>query len=129
MIKGFRDFIAQGNVIDLAVAVVIGAAFSAIVTAIVDNLINPLIGLLFNAEDLNAFKIGVFGIGAVIGAVIKFLAIALIVYLVFVLPMNKFKERQAAKAKAGVVEEPEELPSEQVLLIQIRDLLEKQKSA
>jgi len=127
MIKGFRDFIAQGNVIDLAVAVVIGAAFSAIVTAIVDNLINPLIGLLFNADDLNAFKIGVFGIGAVIGAVIKFLAIALIVYLVFVLPMNKYKERQAAKA--GVVEAPEELPSEQVLLIQIRDLLEKQKSA
>lgn len=129
MIKGFRDFIAQGNVIDLAVAVVIGAAFSAIVTAIVDNLINPLIGLLFKADDLDAFKIGVFGIGAVIGAVIKFLAIALIVYLVFVLPMNKLKERQAAKAKTGVTEAPEELPSEQVLLIQIRDLLEKQKSA
>jgi large conductance mechanosensitive channel len=120
MLKGFKEFIAQGNVIDLAVAVVIGAAFSAIVAALVDNLINPVIGLLFNAESLDSVKIGVIGIGAIIGAIIKFLAVALIVYLVYVKQMNKYKEHQAAKNPA--VEE-ETLPSEQELLIEIRDAL------
>lgn len=122
MLKGFKEFIAQGNVIDLAVAVVIGAAFSAIVTAIVENLINPLIGLLFNADSLDSVKVGVFGVGAIIGAIINFLAVALIVYFVFVMPMNRYKEHQAAKNPA--VEE-ETLPSEQELLIEIRDALRK----
>ncbi len=122
MFQGFKEFIAKGNVIDLAVAVVIGAAFSTIIAATVDNLINPLIGLLFNAESLDGVKVGVFGIGAVIGAIINFLAVALIVYFVFVLPMNKYKERQAARNPA--VEE-ETLPSEQELLIEIRDQLRK----
>ncbi|HWU28739.1 MAG TPA: large conductance mechanosensitive channel protein MscL [Microbacterium sp.] len=122
MFQGFKEFIAKGNVIDLAVAVVIGAAFSAIIAALVDNLINPLIGLIFNAQDLNHVKLGVIGIGAIIGAVINFLAVALIVYFVFVLPMNKYKEHQAAKNPA--VEE-ETLPSEQELLIEIRDALRK----
>lgn len=121
MIKGFKDFIMQGNVIDLAVAVVIGAAFSAIVTAIVDGLINPLIALLFNADDLSGVMAGPFAIGSIIGAVINFLAVALIVYVVFVTPMNKLKERQAAQA--GVVEP--EAPTEQELLTEIRDLLAK----
>lgn len=126
MFKGFKEFIAQGNVIDLAVAVVIGAAFSAIVTAIVDNLINPLIGLLFAADSLDGVKVGVFGVGAIIGAVINFLAVALIVYFVFVLPMNKYNERQAAKNPA--VEE-DTLPTEQELLIEIRDALRNNTSA
>jgi large conductance mechanosensitive channel len=122
MFKGFKEFIAQGNVIDLAVAVVIGAAFSSIVTAIVNNLINPLIGLLFNAKALDHVTVGVFGVGAIIGAVINFIAVAIIVYFVFVMPMNKYKEHQAAKNPA--VEE-ETLPSEQELLIEIRDALRK----
>lgn len=122
MFKGFKEFIAQGNVIDLAVAVVIGAAFSAIVAAIVDNLINPLIGLLFNADSLSSVKIAVFGVGAIIGAIINFLAVALIVYFVFVRPMNIYKERQAAKHPT--VEE-DALPTEQELLIEIRDALRK----
>ncbi|MGB4137573.1 MAG: large conductance mechanosensitive channel protein MscL [Microbacterium sp.] len=123
MFKGFKEFIAQGNVIDLAVAVVIGAAFTAVVNAIVEGLINPLIGLVFNAESLDSVKIGVFGVGTVIGAIISFLAVALVVYFVFVLPMNKYKERQAAKNPA--VEEAT-LPSEQELLIEIRDALRTQ---
>lgn len=125
MFKGFKEFIAQGNVIDLAVAVVIGAAFTAIVNTIVEQLINPLVGLLFNAENLDkAFVVTVgnaqFGFGAIISAAISFLAVALVVYFVFVLPMNKYKEHQAAKNPA--VEE-ETLPSEQELLIEIRDAL------
>src|SRR4051794_25669784 len=114
MFQGFKEFITKGNVIDLAVAVVIGAAFSTIITALVDNLINPLIGLLFQADSLDGVMVGVFGVGAIIGAIINFLAVALIVYLVFVLPMNKYNELQAAKNPA--VEE-ETLPSEQELLI------------
>jgi large conductance mechanosensitive channel len=125
MIKGFREFIMRGNVIDLAVAVVIGAAFTLVVNAFVDGIINPLIGLFFQADSLNDLYVGVFAVGAVIGAIINFLAVALVVYFVFVYPMNKLKERQAAKA--GVVDEAE-LPSEQQLLVQIRDLLEKQNS-
>jgi large conductance mechanosensitive channel len=136
MIKGFKEFILRGNVIDLAVAVVIGAAFSAIVDAIVKGLINPLIALFFSAQDLNHLVWEVpnlqgstttFAYGSIIGAVINFLAVAVVIYFAFVMPMNHFNQRRAAKA--GVTEEPEALPSEQELLIQIRDLLEKQKSA
>lgn len=136
MIQGFKEFIARGNVIDLAVAVVIGAAFTAIVNAIVAGLINPLIALFFNAaslEQVGPTLTGVWGqavffpLGAIVGAVINFLAVAIVVYFVFVHPMNVMKERAAAKQ--GVTEEPEALPSEAELLVQIRDLLEKQKKA
>ncbi|MGF3056821.1 large conductance mechanosensitive channel protein MscL [Microbacterium sp. YY-01] len=131
MLKGFRDFIARGNVIDLAVAVVIGAAFTAIVDVVVAQLIDPLISLFFQADSLDtALMIPVgsthIGLGAIIGALINFLAVAAVVYFVFVLPMNKYKERIDAKNK---VEPEEELPSEQQLLVQIRDLLQKNESA
>ncbi|ALJ19689.1 large conductance mechanosensitive channel protein MscL [Microbacterium sp. No. 7] len=119
MIKGFKDFIMQGNVIDLAVAVVIGAAFSAIVDAIVAGLIEPLIALAFNADDIADATLGPFGIGLIIAAVIKFLAVAIVIYFVFVAPMNAVKARQAAKAGAPA----DEAPTEQELLVQIRDLL------
>lgn len=129
MITGFRDFIARGNVIDLAVAVVIGAAFTAVVTSIVDNLINPLLGLLFNAESIDDAMIltvgdAQFRFGAVVGALITFLAVALVVYLVFVLPMNMYRERQAAKAG---IDEDEPVLTESELLTQIRDLLAEQR--
>jgi large conductance mechanosensitive channel len=129
MITGFRDFIARGNVIDLAVAVVIGAAFTAVVTSIVDNLINPLLGLLFNAESIDDAMIltvgdAQFRFGAVVGALITFLAVALVVYLVFVLPMNMYRERQAAKA--GIAED-EPVLTKSELLTQIRDLLAEQR--
>ena len=131
MLKGFREFITRGNVIDLAVAVVIGAAFTAVVNAIVDGLFNPLIGLLFRADSLdNALVLAIgdatFKFGAVLGAIISFLAVALVVYFVFVFPMNRFREHQAAKAAAGVpVEEP---LTEAELLTQIRDLLAEERA-
>lgn len=131
MIKGFKEFILRGNVIDLAVAVVIGAAFTLIVNAIVTGLINPLIALVFNASSLG--KVGwtvttytgdevFFGFGMIIGAVINFVAVAVVVYFVFVYPMNQFKERAAAR-RGIVEEEASDLPTEQELLVQIRDLL------
>ena len=131
ILQGFKDFVMRGNVIDLAVAVVVGAAFAAVVKAFADYVINPIIaalgggnvhGLAFQLVDGNEKSIVDFG--AVITAAITFLITMLVVYFVFVLPMNTWKERQAAKA--GVVEEEEEkLPTEQELLIQIRDLLER----
>src|SRR5690606_580064 len=106
MFQGFKEFIAKGNVIDLAVAVVIGAAFGAIVTALVDAVINPLIGAFLPTGDLATWTIEIpgifapaeFGIGAIISAVINFVAIALVVYFALVLPMNRLKARQAARA-------------------------------
>ena len=131
MIKGFKEFILRGNVIDLAVAVVIGAAFTVIVNAIVAGLINPLIALIFQADSLDSVVWTVtcltgnevsFAFGAILGAIINFLAVAVVVYFVFVYPMNRVKERAAAKA--GIVEEEaSELPTEQELLLQIRDLI------
>ena len=131
MIKGFKEFILRGNVIDLAVAVVIGAAFTMIVNSIVAGIINPLIALIFQADSLN--KVGVtvvglsgnpvfFPLGAILGALINFVAVAVVVYFVFVFPMNTWKER--AEAKKGVDGSSEEtLQTEQELLVQIRDLL------
>ncbi|QIG40082.1 large conductance mechanosensitive channel protein MscL [Microbacterium sp. 4R-513] len=138
MIKGFKEFILRGNVIDLAVAVVIGAAFTSIVNAIVEGLINPLIALIFQADSINDISTTVptlsggettFGWGLIIGAIIQFLAVAVVVYFVFVYPMNHMKQRAAAKA--GVEKAPDEpqLPTEQELLVQIRDLLERQSPA
>ncbi|KQZ83484.1 mechanosensitive ion channel protein MscL [Microbacterium sp. Root166] len=131
MIKGFKEFILRGNVIDLAVAVVIGAAFTLIVNQIVAGLINPLIALVFNASSLDAVGWTVtnlsgdevfFGFGMILGAIINFLAVATVVYFVFVYPMNIVKERAAAKA--GIAEEEaSDLPTEQEILLQIRDLL------
>jgi large conductance mechanosensitive channel len=133
MIKGFRDFIMRGNVIDLAVAVVIGAAFTAIVNAVVASIINPLIEIFWkpDAEGIPGIPVPdlyggtvTFPIGQLVTSIISFLAVAVVVYFVFVMPMNTWKTRQAAKA--GVKEPEVKLPTEQELLIQIRDLLEKQ---
>jgi large conductance mechanosensitive channel len=131
VIKGFKEFILRGNVIDLAVAVVIGAAFTVIVNSIVAGLIDPLIALIFQADSLDSVvwtvtglsgNEVVFAFGAILGAIINFLAVAVVVYFVFVYPMNRVKERAAAKA--GIVEEEaSELPTEQELLLQIRDLI------
>jgi len=124
MLAGFKNFIMRGNVIDLAVAFVLGVAFAAVVTSVVDGLINPLVAAVFSAEDLSkamTFTINesTFSIGLILGAVINFLAVAAVVYFLIVLPMNKLAERR----KAGVEPEPE-APAEDVLLLQeIRDLL------
>ncbi|WP_375406592.1 large conductance mechanosensitive channel protein MscL [uncultured Amnibacterium sp.] len=130
--KGFKEFVLRGNVMDLAVAVVIGAAFTAIVGAVVTNIFTPLIGALFNAKDLAATGIVTIPLasgtaelrfGAVLAAVITFVLTAAVVYFVFVLPMNHLVKRAFQKPA-----EPESTtpapPTELDLLAQIRDLLE-----
>jgi large conductance mechanosensitive channel len=99
MIKGFRDFIMRGNVVDLAVAVVIGAAFGAVVTAFVKDIITPLIAAIFGQPDFSGLTFTINGskflYGEFINAVVSFLLIALAVYFVVVVPMNKLAERRA----------------------------------
>ena len=103
MLKGFREFILRGNVVDLAVAVVIGAAFGAVVKAFVDDIITPIIAAIFGQPDFSActFTINgsVFRYGLFINAVISFLLIAAAIYFVVVVPMNKLAERRAQGAR------------------------------
>lgn len=133
MLNGFKEFILRGNVIDLAVAVVIGAAFTGIVTSIVTGVINPAIGALFDAADLaKAFPLDIptmsgdkatLYFGAVLAAVLNFLLVALVVYFALIVPVNILKKRAEARKQAGgaVVQEP--VITEIDLLVEIRDLL------
>ena len=107
MFKGFREFIMRGNVVDLAVAVVIGAAFGAVVKAFVDNLITPLIAAIFGQPDFAALKFtingSVFQYGLFINALITFLLVALAIYYVVIVPINKLNE---LKARGKAPEDP-----------------------
>ena len=128
MLKGFKDFVMRGNVVDLAVGIVIGAAFGTVVQSIVDGFISPLVGAIFGQPSLAqlwdiTLRQGVtpISIGLVLDAVLSFVLIAAAVYFVVVLPMNKLAERR----KAGVEPAPA-APAEDVLLLtEIRDLLKK----
>ena len=131
MLKGFRDFILQGNVVELATAVIIGGAFTAIVTAFSDKIINPLIAAVGGAEGPALqipLKEGVpeatLDIGAVITAAINFLIVAAIVYFIIIVPMNKLNELR----KRGAPEE-EVPPTTEDLLGDIREILRNQTAS
>ena len=102
MIKGFRDFLLRGNVVDLAVAVIIGAAFTAIVTSFVTNIITPLIAAIVGKPDFSALTLtvnhGVITYGSFLNAVIAFVLIALVVYFMIVAPMNYVMSRMKKPA-------------------------------
>ena len=134
MLKGFKEFILRGNVIDLAVGIIIGAAFTAIVAALVTDIFNPLIGALFDASDLKkAFVVEIPTLsggtakilfGSVIAAVLQFLIVALVVFFAIVVPVNHLAKLAFAKQKRKEEATPVDLPpTETELLIQIRDLL------
>lgn len=99
----------RGNVVDLAVGVVIGAAFSDVVKSLVDNLINPLLGILGGAPDLSSWIIPVAGsairLGAILSAFITFLLIALVVYFLIVLPVNKLMDRYKPEPKLAATKD------------------------
>lgn len=129
MLKGFKDFLMRGNIIDLAVAVVVGSAFTAVVTAFTNSIIKPLIALVGSGgvgssgmvislgnpgNDLTNIHLEV-----AINAVITFLITAAVVYFLFVLPMQKIQERRN-KGKASD-------PTDNELLTEIRDLLRQQQ--
>jgi large conductance mechanosensitive channel len=123
MLKGFKDFILRGNVVDLAVGIVIGAAFTAVVTAFTNAFLKPLIQVMSGGKGVEAgsFKInGVpFDYASFINAVITFLLTAAVLYFLVVYPLNRLAERR----KTGE-EPPPAAPSEEVkLLTEIRDAL------
>ena len=126
--KEFREFISRGNVVDLAVAVVIGAAFTAVVTAVVEGLITPLVGMIFS-KDFRSMTFTVndstFSYGVVINAIIYFLCVAAVVFFAVVRPLNMLQERR----RRGEEPQPEELSDEAALLTEIRDLLRAQSPA
>jgi large conductance mechanosensitive channel len=123
MIKEFREFLLRGNVVDLAVAVVIGAAFGAVVTSLVEDLLTPLIAAIGGQPDFSglAFTINEsrFRYGDFINAIISFLIIAAAVFFLVIKPVNALMARR----KAGEEPEPEAVPEDVVLLGEIRDLL------
>jgi len=122
MLKGFKDFIMRGNVVDLAVGIVIGAAFTTVVTQLTKSFLEPLIQLLGGGQELaGQWKVRevIFDWSAFINAIITFLLTAAAVYFLVVLPMNKLAERR----RRGE-EPPPAAPSEEVkLLTEIRDAL------
>jgi large conductance mechanosensitive channel len=97
MLKGFRDFILRGNVIDLAVAVILGAAFNAIVASLVGDVLNPLIAATIGKPDFSGVILNIHGghikIGNFINAAVSFLIVAAVVYFAIVLPLNKLMAR------------------------------------
>ena len=96
MLKGFRDFILRGNVVDLAVAVIIGAAFNAIVTSLVNDILNPFIAATVGKPDFSASSCtsaGAIKIGNFLDHVISFLIVAAVVYFLIVLPVNALLAR------------------------------------
>jgi large conductance mechanosensitive channel len=129
VLKGFKDFILRGNVVDLAVAVVIGAAFATIVTAFTAKIIQPLINAITPPSSPGLGVTIVAGkdstyvdFAALITAAINFLLVAAIVYFVIVLPLNTMKERRRRGEEEAVAE-----PTEVELLTEIRDLLRAQQ--
>ncbi len=122
MISGFKDFISRGNVIDVAVGFVAGAAFTALITGVTDALITPAVGLILGGGvEAGSFTVNgqVFDITLMVNAFITFLLTMAVIYFVFVAPLNKWRERQS------VVEEPTQ--TEIDLLREIRNLLAKDK--
>jgi large conductance mechanosensitive channel len=130
MLTGFKNFIMKGNVVDLAVAVVIGAAFGAVVDALVKSVMMPLISLLVgqpNFDDFLAF--GDVRFGVLLTAVVNFLLVAAAIYFVIVVPMNHMIERRNRRLgiKQDVKEEAAEDP-QIALLTEIRDALRSQST-
>ncbi|GLW70254.1 large-conductance mechanosensitive channel [Kitasatospora phosalacinea] len=133
--KGFKEFLLRGNVVDLAVAVVIGAAFTAVVNAFVKGVINPLVGL-FGTKDLAAYTSclkgpcevdaagnvtsGIFILwGSVLSAALTFLITAAVVYFLLILPMNHFMRKRKSVEEEALEAEAKEVE----LLTEIRDAL------
>ncbi|MEE6683722.1 large-conductance mechanosensitive channel protein MscL [Limosilactobacillus reuteri] len=123
MIKEFKEFISRGNVIDMAVGIIVGAAFTSIVKSLVNNLINPLIGIFIGRIDLSnlVWQVGnaQFKYGSFLNSVINFLIISFVVFLM-VKVINRFQKKKDEESPA---------PSEEVqYLKEITELLRKQKN-
>ena len=126
----FREFILRGNVVDLAVGVVMGLAFKAVIDALVKDLITPIVGIP-GKKDFSTLSFSVHGsvfrYGDFINSVVSFVIIALVIFFAVAKPVGYLIERRKRKLAAGT-EEPQELSPESALLTEIRDLLRAQRS-
>jgi large conductance mechanosensitive channel len=131
MLQGFKAFIMRGNVVDLAVAVVIGAAFGAVVTSLVADILTPLIAAIGGKPDFGGLSFTInhstFRYGAFLNAIISFLILAAAIYFLVVAPLNSLAERRQRKLSQGLLD-PEPKAEDVQLLEQIRDLLSVQQS-
>jgi large conductance mechanosensitive channel len=126
----FKEFVMRGNVVDLAVAVVIGAAFGAVISALVKDIFTPLIAAIFGKPDFSALTFTInsskFLYGDLINAVISFLSIAAAVFFFVVKPLNYLQERRKQAMAEGAEPDAATLSDEALLLSDIRDLLRQQ---
>ena len=128
MIKGFRDFVLRGNIVDLAIAVVIGTAFAKVVDTLVSSIIQPILNAL-PGVSVNGLSYTIRGgalaskttinFATIISSIIVFVLTAAVVYFLIVVPMNKIQQLRAT----GQVDEPEAVPEATLLLREIRDAL------
>jgi large conductance mechanosensitive channel len=119
ILQAFKEFIMRGNVIELAVAVIIGTAFAKVIDSLVKNVITPLIGKLFGQPDFSRIRPGDIPIGNFLNDLVSFLLIAVAVYFVIVVPYQKLNELR----RRGEVEEETPPPEDIQLLREIRDAL------
>ena len=128
MIKEFKEFISKGNVMDMAVGIIIGGAFTAIVTSLVESILMPIIGAISGGKSVADMSIMVgnaaIGYGAFIQAIIDFLLVALVLFLILK-AFNKAKSVVVKEEEAPA--EPEPVPADVELLTEIRDLLKEKK--
>ena len=131
MLTGFKKFILKGNVIDLAVAVVIGSAFSAVVDALVKSVLMPLISLLVGEPNFDVFlAFGDVRFGVLLTAMVNFLLVASALYFVIVAPMNRLIEHRNRKLGIGQDAKKEAAEDPQIALLkEIRDALQTQNQA
>ena len=118
----FKAFIMKGNVVDLAVGVVIGAAFGKVVDSVVKDLITPIIGMFGGQPDFSAMHLGPLGIGTFINALLAFLILAAVIFALVIKPMNALKAKTEKKAEENPADPPP-MPEDVKLLMEIRDLL------
>ena len=120
MWNDFKEFAFKGNIIDLAVAVVIGTAFGKIVSSLVENIITPFIGMISGGIDFSGMHKAGFTYGVFLQSIIDFLIVAVVIFLVIRM-LSKFKKKEE------VLEKVVEIDAQEALLIEIRDLLKEQK--
>ena len=129
MIKEFKEFISKGSVLDMAVGIIIGGAFTKIVTALVESILMPFIGILCGGKSVADMSVKVgnaaIGYGAFIQAIIDFLLVALVLFLILK-AFNKAKSLAVKEAEEAPAE-PEPVPADVELLTEIRDLLKEKK--
>ena len=127
MVKEFKEFISKGNVMDMAVGIIIGGAFTAIVNSLVGSILMPIIGVISGGMSVADMSVtvgnAVIGYGAFIQAIIDFLLVALVLFFI-IKALNKAKAA-AVKEEEEAPAEPEEVPADIALLTEIRDLLKK----